>query len=115
MLGAVNECCSFCGRPRQEAFKLIAGPFVRICDACVAICVRAIESEKAAASSDVGPYAKDMEKAPTESKLRCRFCGKSQRDVKYLIAGPTVHICDTCVVLCVEIIEEDKAAQKPPV
>ena len=38
--------------------------------------------------------------------MTCSFCGKSQREVKKLIAGPTVYICDECVGLCNEIIEE---------
>ena len=46
-----------------------------------------------------------------ENTLYCSFCGKSQHEVKKLIAGPTVFICDECVELCVEIIrEETKAA-----
>jgi ATP-dependent protease Clp ATPase subunit len=40
--------------------------------------------------------------------LCCSFCGKSQHDVARLIAGPKVHICDECVVLCIEILG-DKA------
>lgn len=39
--------------------------------------------------------------------LTCSFCGKSQREVKKLIAGPAVYICDECVALCNGIIEED--------
>ena len=39
--------------------------------------------------------------------LKCSFCGKSQRQVKKLIAGPGVYICDECIDLCNEIIEED--------
>lgn len=45
----------------------------------------------------------------TDSKntLYCSFCGKSQHEVRKLIAGPTVFICDECVELCVEIIREE--------
>jgi ATP-dependent Clp protease ATP-binding subunit ClpX len=39
--------------------------------------------------------------------LRCSFCSKSQNDVKKLIAGPTVYICDECVDVCNEIISDD--------
>jgi ATP-dependent Clp protease ATP-binding subunit ClpX len=39
--------------------------------------------------------------------LHCSFCGKSQREVKKLIAGPTVYICDECVELCNDIIADD--------
>ena len=46
---------------------------------------------------------------PTESKntLYCSFCGKSQHEVRKLIAGPTVFICDECVELCMDIIREE--------
>src|ERR1700757_4228252 len=46
---------------------------------------------------------------PTDSneQLLCSFCGKSQRQVKKLIAGPGVYICDECIDLCNEIIEEE--------
>ena len=40
------------------------------------------------------------------STLYCSFCGKSQHEVKKLIAGPTVFICDECVELCMDIIKE---------
>ena len=41
------------------------------------------------------------------SDLVCSFCGKSQDEVKKLIAGPSVYICDECIELCNEIIEEE--------
>ncbi|HEX8753428.1 MAG TPA: ClpX C4-type zinc finger protein, partial [Solirubrobacterales bacterium] len=52
---------------------------------------------------------------PTDSneQLLCSFCGKSQRQVKKLIAGPGVYICDECIDLCNEIIDEELTA--PPV
>ena len=39
--------------------------------------------------------------------LKCSFCGKSQKQVKKLIAGPGVYVCDECIDLCNEIIEEE--------
>lgn len=42
-----------------------------------------------------------------DSRLRCSFCGKTQDQVKKLIAGPEVYICDECVELCNEILEEE--------
>ncbi len=42
--------------------------------------------------------------------LKCSFCGKSQKQVKKLIAGPGVYICDECIELCNEIIEEELSA-----
>ena len=41
------------------------------------------------------------------NKLKCTFCGKGQEDVRKLIAGPSVYICDECVDLCNDIIEEE--------
>jgi ATP-dependent Clp protease ATP-binding subunit ClpX len=43
----------------------------------------------------------------TNELLKCSFCGKSQKQVKKLIAGPGVYICDECIDLCNEIIEEE--------
>ena len=45
--------------------------------------------------------------------LKCSFCGKSQKQVQQLIAGPQIYICDECVALCNEIIEERIAEQQP--
>ena len=42
-----------------------------------------------------------------ESRLKCSFCGKTQEQVKKLIAGPEVYICDECVELCNEILDEE--------
>jgi ATP-dependent Clp protease ATP-binding subunit ClpX len=43
----------------------------------------------------------------TSDLLKCTFCGKSQKQVRKLIAGPSVYICDECIELCNEIIEEE--------
>ncbi|MBC9954517.1 ATP-dependent Clp protease ATP-binding subunit ClpX [Leucobacter sp. cx-42] len=52
----------------------------------------------------------------TESSevLKCSFCGKSQKQVAQLIAGPQIYICDECVSLCNEIIEERLSEQQAP-
>jgi ATP-dependent Clp protease ATP-binding subunit ClpX len=42
------------------------------------------------------------------ASLRCSFCGKGQKEVKKLIAGPGVYICDECIDLCMDIIDEEK-------
>lgn len=46
-------------------------------------------------------------KDPTAAALTCSFCGKSQETVKKLVAGPDVYICDECIELCNEILEEE--------
>jgi hypothetical protein len=47
-------------------------------------------------------------KRQDKDSLRCSFCGKSQNEVKKLIAGPTVYICNECIDICVEIIRDDE-------
>lgn len=46
-----------------------------------------------------------------EEVLRCSFCGKSQNEVKKLIAGPSVYICNECIDICNEIINDDEQAE----
>jgi ATP-dependent Clp protease ATP-binding subunit ClpX len=48
-----------------------------------------------------------LKKKEEGTNLACSFCGKSQREVKKLIAGPTVYICDECIELCNDIIAEE--------
>ena len=47
-----------------------------------------------------------------EKLLYCSFCGKSQHEVRKLIAGPSVFICDECIELCNDIIREETASDK---
>src|SRR6186997_1188636 len=44
--------------------------------------------------------------------LYCSFCGKSQKEVKKLIAGPSVYICDECIDLCNDIISEEREREE---
>ncbi len=46
--------------------------------------------------------------------LHCSFCTKSMDEVRKLIAGPGVYICDECVQLCAQIIEEELSDPPPP-
>ena len=45
---------------------------------------------------------------------KCSFCGKTQQQVGKLIAGPGVYICNECIDLCNDIIEEEGARSRPP-
>jgi ATP-dependent Clp protease ATP-binding subunit ClpX len=54
------------------------------------------------------------EKRDGASSLTCSFCGKSQKEVKKLIAGPTVYICDECIGLCNDIIAEEIEKEDQP-
>ena len=49
----------------------------------------------------------DKRRDETQRDLRCSFCGKSQKEVRKLIAGPNVYICDECIGLCNDIIAEE--------
>ena len=53
-----------------------------------------------------------MNKKNEKDSLFCSFCGKNQKEVKKLIAGPTVFVCDECVELCMDIIKEDNKNSK---
>jgi ATP-dependent Clp protease ATP-binding subunit ClpX len=54
-----------------------------------------------------------MSRKKTEGDgLKCSFCNKSQRDVRKLIAGPTVYICDECVDICLDIIAEERESEE---
>ncbi len=53
-----------------------------------------------------------MNKKNEKDSLFCSFCGKNQKEVKKLIAGPTVFVCDECVELCMDIIKEDNKNNK---
>jgi ATP-dependent Clp protease ATP-binding subunit ClpX len=48
-----------------------------------------------------------VKKKDDNDNLFCSFCGKNQSEVRKLIAGPAVYICDECIHLCSEIIEEE--------
>ncbi|WP_207479225.1 ATP-dependent Clp protease ATP-binding subunit ClpX [Arenibaculum pallidiluteum] len=56
-----------------------------------------------------------MTQNQSNQTLYCSFCGKSQREVAKLIAGPTVFICNECVDVCMDIVQEDKGASSASV
>ena len=55
-----------------------------------------------------------MKKRDDNANLSCSFCGKSQKEVRKLIAGPTVYICDECIELCNDIIAEEYGQEDAP-
>ena len=55
-----------------------------------------------------------MSRKEQPANLSCSFCGKGQREVRKLIAGPTVYICDECIRLCNDIIAEDNDKEDRP-
>jgi ATP-dependent Clp protease ATP-binding subunit ClpX len=69
-----------------------------------AFCIIEINPSKAP------PHMADRKGSSSEKTLYCSFCGKSQHEVKKLIAGPSVFICDECIDLCNEIIRDELPA-----
>ena len=63
-------------------------------------------------SGDPNPMA-DKKGSATDKVLYCSFCGKSQHEVKKLIAGPSVFICDECIELCNDIVRDEVASEAP--
>ena len=59
-----------------------------------------------------GRWRREREQTPSEPTLRCSFCKRSQDDVRKLIAGPTVFICDDCVQVCVDLISDDTRTEE---
>jgi len=107
---SVDLQCSFCGKHQREVRKLIAGPTVYICEECIKLCNDIIAEKER--RTDLAPHEtasppKKEEAAKTGQLLCCSFCGRSQREVKVLIAGPSVYICDECIGLCNDIIFEE--------
>src|SRR5512132_2839847 len=61
--------------------------------------------------ADADPVSTTTGSKSTKVPYRCSFCGKSQEQVRKLIAGQGVYICDECINLCQEIIEEEMLEQ----
>jgi hypothetical protein len=59
-----------------------------------------------AAQSRSGSATSSQNPAAQEKLLSCSFCGKDQHQVQKLVAGPAVYICDACVDLCVDVVDE---------
>ena len=57
--------------------------------------------------------SRDKKGKDDEKLLYCSFCGKSQNEVRKLIAGPSVYVCDECVELCNDIIRDETATADP--
>ena len=66
----------------------------------------------ARAGPEVGAHTDGPRPREGNGTLQCSFCGKSQNDVRKLIAGPTVYICDECIELCNDIIAEEWEEEK---
>lgn len=93
-----DAVCTFCGRLPGEVSKLIAGPEVYICDACVA------RAEQVLADSAASTGALSL--AREGARTRCSFCGKRRGDDRALLVGAAANICAECLRLCREILRD---------
>jgi ClpX C4-type zinc finger len=93
-----DTVCTFCERPPSEVAKLIAGPNVYICDACVALAERILRG---------GARSKALSSAPRlGAKGRCSFCGKRPARERQLASGPAASVCSECLALCRQILDD---------
>ena len=101
-----DAVCTWCGRPPSEVEKLVAGPRVYICDACIADAERAARGRKSASFS-LSPRA--------SIRRRCAFCGRPAARDRPLLAAPAGHVCGACLETCRQIADsrgaEDAANQ----
>jgi ClpX C4-type zinc finger protein len=94
-----DAVCTFCERPPSEVDKLIAGPNVFICDACVTLAESALATKRPAGRL-----------APAQGRLaRCSFCRKRHTGGRVVIAARGANVCADCVTVCRQILD-DRAA-----
>ena len=108
-----DYCCSFCGRARREVLKLISGPRIFICDACVKACVEIATSHE----NPGGPGARQVRLLAVGAEARgipkhCGFCGEHRRESRVSFgstnpASPERCICAGCIGLCIELMEKE--------
>jgi ClpX C4-type zinc finger protein/glyoxalase superfamily protein len=87
-----------------EALELIAKAFG--CENWNVLSAK-IEATEPAPSDERSPSGSAQSDPASPQTLYCSFCGKSQHEVRKLIAGPTAFICDECVDICTDVVEPD--------
>ena len=95
----VDAGCTWCGRPPAEVNKLIAGPHVYICDACVA------DAEHPSAK---GRFVKISERAGR----KCSFCSKRASGDRQLLGSQAGYVCNECLRVCREILDGSTSDSK---
>src|SRR5262249_48872282 len=92
-----DAICTWCGRPPSEVAKLIAGPRVYICDACVAEAERAARGRPA-----TGPFSLT---ARASIRRLCAFCGRTAGKDRPILAAADGHVCGACLQTCRQILD----------
>jgi hypothetical protein len=95
--------CSFCLQPSERVAKLIAGPEVFICDACVLSAEQVLRTKK-----PKGTGHQRME--PLGSvKTRCSFCGRKPSELRRMAGAAEGVVCSECLALCRRILDDSPA------
>jgi ATP-dependent protease Clp ATPase subunit len=92
--------CAFCGSSRHSTPVLVTAPEVTICAGCVALAGSVLVEADRVAPSGGG----------SDLELRCSFCDRSANDVRRLVAGPVVRICDECVHVAEEALAQQSGS-----
>jgi hypothetical protein len=87
--------CTFCRRPPSEVAQLLRGPNVFICDGCISLAERAVSGGPGGALA-----------LARGGKAACSFCGKRRSDGKAMVIGPESNVCDACIGVCRQILED---------
>lgn len=93
---ARDPVCTWCGRSPSEVSKLIAGPNVFICDACVKAAERAMSGAESGGSG--------LATARPDTRPRCGFCRKRANGNRKLVTG-AASVCSECLTVCREILD----------
>lgn len=96
--------CSFCGKRQKQVKQLIAGPDAYICNRCV----DSAHSVLAAVGQTARTSAANILQVSAESRDElCSFCGKGRHEVEAMAAAGDARICNECMSLCDEIINDE--------
>ena len=90
----IRSQCSFCGKTQDEVRKLVGGPIAFICDECIDLCKDIIGTHAYNVAYRKLPAGQSPHKPRT---LICSYCSDTEDEVRRLVAGPTVFICEECV------------------
>jgi ATP-dependent protease Clp ATPase subunit len=110
-----DDRCSFCGSTRSAVRFLIDGPRVSICNACADACMALLPEDDVRGATVVYHPAGSVpprslqdlvELLAGATGLQCSFCGKRPHEVKATVEGYAYRICDECVALCRDILDE---------
>jgi ATP-dependent protease Clp ATPase subunit len=102
--------CSFCGRRQKQVKKLIAGKGGYICDGCMRRAQAVIAEPGRTASAAI--TAIEQVGADTTAE-QCSFCGKRRQQVTAMASAGDVRICDECLELCDEIVNDAELRSFP--